>query len=107
MIATVHGDCFDYMMIDKLKRRIGTHAALPSKNNIILDLAQVGYVPSTTLGALVKLLDELRKGGRRFILVGMNKHVRSSFKHMRFDILFEVLETKDDAIKVLRSREWS
>ena len=95
------------MMIDKLNRRIGAHAALPGKYNVILDLAQVGYVPSTTLGALVKLLDRLREGGRRFILVGMNKQVRSSFKQMRFDILFEVFETKHDAIKALSPREWS
>lgn len=94
-------------MIDKLNRRIGAHAALSGKYNVILDLAQVGYVPSTTLGALIKLLDGLREGGRRFILVGMNEHVRSSFKHMRVDILFEVLETKDDAIKALSPREWS
>ncbi len=106
MIATVHGDRFDYMMIDRLNRRIGAHAALPGKYNVILDLTQVGYVPSTTLGVLVKLLDGLREGGRRIILVGMNNHVRSSFKHMRFDILFEVLETKDDAIKALSPREW-
>ena len=101
LIAIVRCERLDYMIIDTLKRRMGAKATLAAKYNVILDLEQVGHIPSMLMGALVDMLSHLREEGRRFVLVGMNRHIRASFKLTRIDILFEIIGTRKEALRAL------
>lgn len=104
LLATVCCDRLDYMIIDKLQRRIATQATLVGKFNVILDLGAVEQISSLILSELVKTLKKLQNQGRRFILVGLDKHVHTSFQVTRMDLLFEIRPTVADALKVLALR---
>ena len=64
---------------------------------IILDMAQVQFVPSLSLGALVTVLQYARQRQQRFILVGLQPDVRQAFAVCRLDKIFEIYDTVEAA----------
>ena len=101
LVVTILVEQVDYMLIDKLQRRICAQPTMVSKPNVILDFERVGHISSLLMGALVKMLKNLGEEGRRFALVGMNQRTRASFKMMRIDTLFEIHENQEDAQSAL------
>ncbi len=97
LVVSVQSEKLDYMVLDKLERRITAQATMAGKFNVILDLAEVKFIPSMLMSVLVKTLKNLGDQGRRFILVGMNRHIRASFKLTRIDMLFDLHDTVDAA----------
>lgn len=101
LVVTILVERVDYMLIDKLQRRICAQATMASKPDVILDFQRVGHISSMLMGALVKMLTNLGEEGRRFALVGMNQRIRGSFKMMRIDTLFEIHESLEEAQSAL------
>ena len=97
LVVSVQSEKLDYMVLDKLERRITAQATMAGKFNVILDLAEVKFIPSMLMSVLVKTLKNLGDQGRRFILVGMNRHIRSSFRLTRIDVLFDLHDSVDAA----------
>ena len=97
LVVVVHSEKLDYMVLDKLERRITAQATMAGKFNVILDLGEVEFIPSMLMSVLVKTLQSLGDQGRKFLLVGMNRHIRASFKLTRIDILFDLHDTVDAA----------
>lgn len=64
---------------------------------VVLDLSQVRFVPSLSLGALVTLLQSTKQRQQRFILVGLQPDVRQVFAVCRLDKLFEIYDTVETA----------
>ena len=66
---------------------------------VILDLALVGYVDSTTLTAFVKLRSRMLDGGRQGTvrIAGPTANVRRIFEICHLDKLFEIYESVDAA----------
>ena len=101
LVVSVQSERLDYMVLDKLERRISAQATMAGKYNVILDLAEVEFIPSMLMSVLVKTLKSLGDQGRKFLLVGMNRHIRASFKLTRIDMLFDLHDSVDDARKAL------
>lgn len=97
LVVGVQAEKLDYMVLDKLERRITAQATMAGKFNVILDLGEVEFIPSMLMSVLVKTLQSLGDQGRKFLLVGMNRHIRASFKLTRIDILFDLHDTVDAA----------
>ncbi len=97
LVVGVQSEKLDYMVLDKLERRITAQATMAGKFNVILDLAEVEFIPSMIMSMFVKTLKSLGDQGRKFLLVGMNRHIRASFKLTRIDILFDLHDSVDDA----------
>ncbi len=97
LVVGVQSEKMDYMVLDKLERRITAQATMAGKFNVILDLAEVKFIPSMLMSVLVKTLKNLGDQGRRFILVGMNRHIRASFRLTRIDVLFDLHDSVDAA----------
>ena len=97
LVVSVQSERLDYMVLDKLERRISAQATMAGKFNVILDLAEVEFIPSMLMSVLVKTLKSLGDQGRKFLLVGMNRHIRASFKLTRIDILFDLHDSVDAA----------
>ncbi|MCH8852784.1 MAG: STAS domain-containing protein [Planctomycetes bacterium] len=97
LVVGVQAEKLDYMVLDKLERRITAQATMAGKFNVILDLGEVEFIPSMLMNVLVKTLQSLGDQGRKFLLVGMNRHIRASFKLTRIDILFDLHDTVDAA----------
>ena len=71
-------------------------ASLP----FIIDLAQVTFVPSLTLGAMVRLVSEFRGRQQKLIFVSLQTSVRQVITITRLD---RVMEIMDDVNAALRS----
>lgn len=64
---------------------------------VVLDFANVTYIPSLGLGALVGLMRQLKQNGHRFVLVGLHPDVRATLALTRLDKLFEIHPRFEDA----------
>lgn len=57
---------------------------------VILDMTNVGYMPSLSLGGLVQLLQSFKSRGQRLVLSGLQPLVRETLAITRLDKLFEI-----------------
>ena len=64
---------------------------------IILDLSEVHYLPSLSIGALVSVFQNSKQRQQRFILVGLQPEVRQTLAVCRLDKLFEIYDTVETA----------
>jgi len=97
LVVSVQAEKLDYMVLDKLDRRITAQATMAGKFNVILDLGEVEFIPSMLMSVLVKTLKRLGYQGRKFLLVGMNRHIRASLKLTRIDVLFDLHDSVNAA----------
>jgi anti-sigma B factor antagonist len=73
-----------------------------SKGNhaIVLDLAQVSFIDSSGLGALVSSLKSMGKDGD-LVVSGVRGPVASMFKLTRMDKVFRMFDNNDAAVEAL------
>jgi len=57
---------------------------------VVLDLTNVGFMPSLSLGGLVQLSREFKVRGQRLVLTGLQPYVRETMAVTRLDKLFEI-----------------
>jgi anti-sigma B factor antagonist len=65
---------------------------------IIVNLADVGYMDSSGVASLVKLLSRARRIDLPICLVGMRERVRSIFEITRLDSVFDIYATEQEAL---------
>jgi anti-sigma B factor antagonist len=70
-----------------------------NKTEIILELANVSFIDSSGLAALVSGLKQTRERGGWLKLAGVNEQVSSIFKMTMLDRVFELYPNVDDANK--------
>ena len=100
--ATVQRRDLDDAALDQLQLEIAAAAAQQPTLPVVLDLSQVGFIPSLGLGTLVMLMRNLKKNGQRFLLVGVQPEVRTVFAITRLDKLFEMHANLEAALSHLR-----
>jgi anti-sigma B factor antagonist len=80
-----------------------TTAALASPSlPFVLDMTKVKFLPSLTLGAMVRLATEFRARKQRLLLAALQPTIRQVITITRLDRVFEIIDTVDNAVKVLR-----
>jgi anti-sigma B factor antagonist len=70
--------------------------------SIVLDLAEVPYVDSAGLGALVNGHVSAQRNGGKFVLAGVVPRVSDLFKLTHVESLFACYANADEAIAALR-----
>lgn len=70
--------------------------------NIIVNLANILYIDSSCLGALITVRKELEKKGRRLRLAEPSDIVRDVLSLTKLDSFFEVSETEEEALQLLK-----
>jgi len=65
---------------------------------LVLDLSGVGYMDSSGVASLVKLLSRARKYGVVLRLAGLTQRVRSVFEITRLDTVFDIYPTTREAL---------
>jgi anti-anti-sigma factor len=102
LIVTFRGDKLEYESSGKLRSETvaaaGDHAGLP----VIVDLNGLEMISSVSIGALITLSQVLGGSGQRLILTGLSPHVRSTFTTCRIDRLFEMYDTREEALQALQ-----
>lgn len=67
--------------------------------NVAMDLSKVDFLDSSGLGVLIALLKRVAERGGDLKLCGVQKKVRLVFEITRAHRVFEILDTKDEALK--------
>lgn len=73
--------------------------------SLILDLSDVEYMDSTTLGVLVGALHRLKSENRELVLVNPRERIASLLRVAKLDSLFEIYGTVEEAVASIRRRE--
>jgi len=77
-------------------------AAGASTSPVILDLANVKYVPSLALGIFVRMANSFKSKQQRFILAQPQATVRQALAITRLDRAMEIQESVDVALRAVR-----
>jgi anti-sigma B factor antagonist len=85
------GDEFD-ALIDRYKLR-----------KIVLNFSNVSYMSSAVMGKLVSLLKKVQASGGRLKLCSIEDSIYEIFEIMRFNRMFEIRKTEEEAVAELMS----
>jgi anti-sigma B factor antagonist len=66
---------------------------------LLIDLSKVEYLNSTAIGVLVSAHTTYSKKGWHVKLCGLNKNVKNIFVITKLTLVFEVFDTREDAVK--------
>jgi anti-sigma B factor antagonist len=72
---------------------------LEANAKVVLDLTRLRFVDSSGLGAFISCLRKLNAKGGDLKLSGMSKQVRAVFELVRMHRVFDILATKEDAVR--------
>lgn len=65
----------------------------------VIDFANTGYIDSSGLGVLVSLSKKIREHGGELRLSGLNEDLRTLFELTKLDTLFEIADSREQALK--------
>jgi anti-sigma B factor antagonist len=82
---------------EEFKRDIAS--LLETNGKVVLDLSRLRYVDSSGLGAFISCLRKLNAKGGDLKLSGMSTQVQGVFELVRMHRVFDILPTKDDAVR--------
>jgi len=71
-------------------------------SKLIIDLSKVTYLNSTAVGVLVAAHTTYSRKGWHVKLCGVNKNIDNIFVITRLTLVFDVQETREDAVKSFR-----
>lgn len=66
---------------------------------LIIDLSNVTYVNSTAIGVLVSAHTTYSRRGWHIRICGMNKNINNIFVITKLTLVFDVFDTRDEAVK--------
>jgi anti-sigma B factor antagonist len=76
---------------------------LDAHANLVLDLSRLRFVDSSGLGAFISCLRKLNAKGGDLKLCGMSKPVRAVFELVRMHRVFDILATREDAVRAFEA----
>ena len=80
VVATIQCSEFDHDTTAQLRAEIDGFVAPTSTLPVLLDLSNVTFMPSMTLGVLIEISNRCKSQQRRLILVGVTSTVQDVFK---------------------------
>ncbi len=97
----MYGETLDASNTKEFKRDVAP--VLESDPKLIFDLSKLQFVDSSGLGALLSCLRQLNSSGGDLKLCGMCKPVRALFELVRMHRIFEIFNTREEAIQAFAS----
>jgi anti-sigma B factor antagonist len=68
------------------------------RSNVVLNLAEVDYIDSTGLGAMVVCFTSLRKSGGRLVLLSLNRRHLELLLLTKLSTVFEIFDDEQNAV---------
>jgi anti-sigma B factor antagonist len=68
------------------------------RSQLVVDLAEAGFIDSTAIGVLVGALKRLQESGGSLVVVCTNENVQSIFELVGLDEVITLHRSRDDAI---------
>ncbi len=98
VLATIQCSEFDHDTTVRLRAEIDGVVGPTSTLPVVLDLSNVTFMPSMTLGALIELANRCKSQKRRLVLVGVTPTVQDVFKLCKLSNFFEIRECVEDVV---------
>lgn len=73
--------------------------------NVVMDLHRTQFVDSSGLGAILSFLRQVSARGGDLKLCGMTKQVRTAFELVRMHRIFDIFETREEAVRAFSWKE--
>jgi anti-sigma B factor antagonist len=99
-VVVLPGEQLDASNAKDFKRDIAP--VLVENSKVVFDMSQLRFVDSSGLGAFLSCLRQLNAAGGDLKLFGLTKPVRALFELVRMHRLFDIYNTKDEAIRTLQ-----
>jgi anti-sigma B factor antagonist len=96
-VLTPQVEYFDAGNTKELKRDL--NALVEPKAKVVLDLGRVHFVDSSGCGTLLYFLRQLSAVGGDVKLCAVTRPVRALFEMIKLYRVFEILNTKDEAVR--------
>ena len=96
-IVAIPGKSLDSASSRGFKEQIAPVVAAHPK--LIFDLSQLTFVDSSGLGAILSSLRQANAAGGDLKLCGLSKPVRALFELVRMHRIFDILNTREEAIR--------
>ena len=96
-VAAVPVEELDASNAGEFKRDIAP--LLEANAKLVLDLSRLRFVDSSGLGAFISCLRKVNAKGGDLKLSGMSKQVQAVFELVRMHRVFDILGTKEDAVR--------
>jgi anti-sigma B factor antagonist len=100
-IVVLPGEQLDASNAKEFKRDVAP--LLEPCRKVVFDLAELRFVDSSGLGAILSCLRQLNAKGGELKLCAMSKPVRALFELVRMHKIFDIYGTKDDALRAYES----
>jgi anti-sigma B factor antagonist len=97
-IIEVKGSLVGGEETDELRSAVADFVEQGTKK-LIIDLGKVTYLNSTAIGILVSAHTTFAKNKGHVSLCGVNKSINNIFVITKLTLVFDVAETRDDAVK--------
>ena len=72
---------------------------LENGSKVVIDFQRMQFIDSSGLGAILSFLRQVKEKGGDLKLCGMTKQVRSAFELVRMHKIFDIFETKEEAVR--------
>jgi anti-sigma B factor antagonist len=100
-VMMLFGASLDASNTKEFKRDVAS--ILDSDHKLIFDLSKLEFVDSSGLGAILSCLRQLNSTGGDLKLCSMGKPVRALFELVRMHRIFEIFNTREEAIKAFNN----
>ena len=87
---------------DELRNAVADYVEQGTKK-LVIDLSKVTYLNSTAIGVLVSAHTTFSSNKGFVKLCGVNKNINNIFVITKLTLVFDVVETRDDAIKAFEA----
>ncbi len=98
VVATILCSEFDHETTARLRAEIDGVVAPTSTLPVLLDLSNVTFMPSMTLGALIEIANRCKSQQRRLVLVGVTPTIQDVFKLCKLGSFFEIRDCVEDVV---------
>ncbi len=98
VVVTIQCSEFDHDTTVRFRAEIDGVVAPTSTLPVLLDLSNVTFMPSMTLGAMIELANRCKSQQRRLVLVGVTPTVQDVFKLSRLGSFFEIRDCVEDGV---------
>ena len=102
-IAVVPGDYLDSSNTQEFRREV--QPVLEAGGGVVFDLSLLKFVDSSGIGVLLNCRKQVNTSGRDLKLCGVSKQVRVLFELVRLHHIFEIFNTKEEAIRAFADAE--
>jgi len=100
MVVAPEGNFFGGKETDEL-HRVFEELKAGDNRKMVIDLGKVSHLNSIAIGELVGVYASYQKRGGRIVLAQVDKRIQNVFVVTKLSLVFEVAESRQDAIKAL------